>query len=179
MRKVHSITRSVSFLVILSFLFLVASPGYSQSLKGSSISGRILSSDQKVPITGAIVKAAEIESKKIYESKPTIENGYYEILGLEKGTYDIAVQIDNGLYIANKLLNIGEGEAHALSLALNETPPGQDEEITPEEFKKKKRGVGFWDNPLVAVIAIAGVALVVGLAIDQFTEDDEPSSPWQ
>lgn len=179
MKRKQGAYKFISFIALFSFLFLVTSPGYTQSQQGSRISGKILSSDKNTPIGGAIVKAAEIESKKIYESKPTIENGYYEILGLEKGTYDIAVQIDNGLYIANKLLNIGEGEAHTLSLALNETPPGQDEEITPEEFEKKSKKIGFWDNPLVAVIAITGVALVVGLAIDQFTEDDEPPSPWQ
>ncbi len=209
MKKVPSVARTISFLVIISFLSLVISPGYSQSLKGSSIKGRILSSDQNAPVAGAIVKAANIKSKKIYESKPTIENGYYEISGLQKGTYDIAVQMDEGLYVVNKLLNLGENKSHTLSLALKETPAtlqeeeekekkeeekakegeeqgkeeeGEEEEgeevITPEDEEMDEEKLGFWDNPVTASFAFAGIATVLGFGIEELTEEEERPSPF-
>jgi hypothetical protein len=208
MKKVLSATGFASFLVILVFLSLCASPGYAQSLEGTSISGRILSTDQAAPISGAIVKAADIKSKKIYESNPTAKNGYYEISGLESGTYDIAVQVDDGLYLVNKLLNLGTDQSHTLSLTLKENPAAsqegeektQEEEegekkkeegevveeggeegeetITPEDQEEEEEALGFWDNPLTATGAFIGIALVTSWGVDELTDEEKRASPF-
>ncbi len=206
MKKVPSATRIASFLIILAFISLIASPGYTQSLKGTSISGRILSSDQAAPIIGAIVKAADIKSKKIYESKPTAKNGYYEISGLESGTYDIAVQVDEGLYLVNKLLNLGENQSHTLSLTLKENPADpqeeektqekekakgeeedvekgedvgeEDEAVTAEDQDEEDEAVAFWDNPLTATLSFVGIALVTSWGVDELTEEEKRASPF-
>lgn len=207
MKKVPSATRIASFLVILAFISLIASPGYTQSLQGTSISGRILSSDQAAPIIGAIVKAADIKSKKIYESKPTAKNGYYEISGLGSGTYDIAVQVDEGLYLVNKLLDLGENQSHTLSLTLKENPADPqegeektqeeekgkgeeevgeegkdveegDETATPEDQDEEDEALAFWDNPLTATLSFVGIALVTSWGVDELTEEEKRASPF-
>lgn len=166
------------FMVIVSFLFMVGGPVYSDLQVGSSISGKILSPDKITPVAGAIVKAAEMESKKVYESQATAENGFYEITGLPKGTYDIAVQAEKGLYAVNKLLNVGEIESHSVSLVLNENPenPKEEKGEKPEGTEAKKGKPGFWNNPLTATLAVVGIAVVLGFAIEEITEE-EPISP--
>lgn len=194
MNKVPSATRIVSFLVIIAFLSLVASPGYTQFLEGTSISGRILSTDQAAPISGAIVKAADIKTKKIYESKPTAQNGYYEISGLESGTYDIAVQVSDGLFLVNKLFKLGKNQSHTLSLSLMENPEAlpEEEKNKEEEKGKKEEGeaegeeeeegedeaLGFWDNPLTATAAFVGIAIATSWGVEQITEEEKRASPF-
>jgi len=187
MSKASSIARTVSITVILSFLLLAVSPAFPQMQQGSSISGRILLADKKAPVAGAIVKAAEIESKKIFESGPTAPNGSYEIAGLSKGNYDVAVQIGNGLYVVNKILNVQENESYALSLTLQEDPKAQEEQkneekpaetppATTEEQKDSK--IGFWNNPLTATLTLVGIAIVTGYAIDEVTKEEKRPSPF-
>ncbi|MEW5806569.1 MAG: carboxypeptidase-like regulatory domain-containing protein [Acidobacteriota bacterium] len=183
MKRLMSVKKFFAFMVILSFIFMVASPGFSRQQTGSRVSGKILSSDKTTPVAGAIVKAAEIESKKVYESQPTTESGSYEISGLPKGTYDIAVQAEKGLYAVNKLLDVGMNESLSLSLALNENAenPGMAKGENTKEAKAKPAKTGFWNNPLTATLTLVGIAIVVGLAIDELTDEEEekPMSPWQ
>lgn len=192
MSKVSSASRTVSYVVILSFLLLIVSPVASQP-QGSSISGRILLSEGKTPVAGAIVKAAEIESKTIYESTPTAENGSYELSGLVEGRYDIAVQLGNGLYVVNRILSVAENESYALSLALQEKKEQEEQkegEVKEEEKKEgepvkkeekekeKERRLGFWENPLTATGTLIGIAALVSYGVNESTKEKKRPSPF-
>jgi hypothetical protein len=70
----------------------------------SSIKGKLTQGDKKQPIVGATVIAYHLSSAKTSRSQPTGSNGRFEILNLESGYYDLAVEY-NGLFVGNQVVN--------------------------------------------------------------------------
>jgi len=46
---------------------------------------------------------------------------------------------------------------------------------SPQEASEGKKGLSFWDNPLTATLIVLGAAVVVGVVVDELTDDDEAS----
>ena len=114
------------------------------SQQAAEIRGSVLAADGLTAIRGVSVKAANMETRQIYTSSVTGDNGGYRLSGLPAGSYDLAVETPQGLFAADKLIDAGAGTRTIVSLALRPTAqstppdpakPSDPTPATPDEPK--------------------------------------------
>jgi len=170
----------------------------------AEIQGSIFAADGLTAVSGVSVKAANLETRQVYTSGATSQDGAYKLTGLPDGTYDLAVQTGDGLYVADVLVEAKSSQPTLVSLALSpqlaaaapedegEEQPGEEEQTEmseeeaeettpaetpePEQKKKKKKGPGFWRSPTGAAIVIVVGAGLVGAAANSVADDSSTNS---
>jgi hypothetical protein len=107
---------------------------------------------------------------------PVAADGSFEATGVPAGQSELAIETSEGLYVVATPVAIAPGATRRVQLAYG----GRQDTSAPKpsENQKKKKGGGFWANPLSATLVIVGSAIVVGFAINQLTQsNNEPVSP--
>jgi hypothetical protein len=98
-----------------------------QPARSAEIRGNVLSADGLTGIAGVSVKAAHLETRQIFTSGNTLKDGTYTLAALPPGTYDLAVETPQGLYVADILVDAEPGRSSVVSLALRPAAPGQSD----------------------------------------------------
>jgi hypothetical protein len=139
------------------------------------------------PLVGARVIAFHVDEQKMYTSEPVGRNGHYELRGIPRGFYDIAVEVGPDIYVASEVAHIPPGAKLRLDFDLAPYPGG----VAPSDrgtfqgtgaagsglanTHRKPRGREFWFSPkgLVIMSGIGGAALL-GIALS--SSDNETSA---
>jgi hypothetical protein len=158
--------------------------------KGASeIVGKVIAADGKSAARGVRVLAYHLSSERTFASEPANSKGEFEIGGLPFGYYDLAVEAPDGLFVANRVLNVAPGSKAAVVFTL--TPyrgsTAQAARVWPDgdrpadgqaRFTEKARGRAFWRSPRgVAVLAAAGSVALLAIASSSDEVDSTPVVP--
>jgi len=138
-----------------------------------AIRGVIYREDDTTRIPGATVTAINVKTGRRYTSNFTGENGAYEVTGLPAGTYDVAIDTGDKIYVTDNLVELAENQRLYLSYSVSGgTPTAADTPIfkggakltftDPNAVPTSAPGgkKSFWKSP--GGIAIISV-LVVGV----------------
>jgi len=157
-------------LVAIGVVALLASPTLSSADRSGILSGRIL-----VTGNGSAAKAvwlADPDGGTVLQTIPVAADGSFRSAPLGAGRVAIAVETGEGLYTVDTPVAIAPGASRSLSIALR----GR-QDTKPDQNQKKKTGASIWNNPLVASLIVIGGAVVVGVAIDQLTNNENNKTP--
>ena len=173
---------------VLASVLLVVSPVLANTAPPppafAEIGGTVVGADGLTAVAGATVKAAHVESQKVYTSAATTRNGSYVLSGLPEGWYDVAVETPKGLFVASSLIRASAGQRSMASIALGATAPEAQEDPpadpnappaeppAPPEQQQKKKGTSFWKSPGGAAILIVGGSLLLAAAASSATDND-------
>jgi len=117
---------------VLASVLLVVSPVLAKTAPPppafAEIGGTVVGADGLTAVAGATVKAAHVESQKVYTSAATTRNGSYVLSGLPEGWYDVAVETPKGLFVASSLIRASAGQRSMASIALGATAPDAQED---------------------------------------------------
>src|SRR5262245_56051086 len=69
-----------------------------------AIRGLVFKGDDTTRLMGATVTAINTKTGRRYVSNHTGENGAYEVTGLPAGTYDIAIDVSERVYVTDNLV---------------------------------------------------------------------------
>jgi hypothetical protein len=122
------------------------------------------------PLEGARVLAADADRGEVHRSEPSGPDGGFTLSDLPPGTYDLAVQTDEGVWLVREPLYLVAGARRTLRIAVGEEPAsgtGAPEQASPS----------VWNNPFSAGAIVLGAAIVVGALVKRATEDEEPATP--
>ncbi len=141
----------------------------------ASIVGKVLAADGKSAARQVRVLAYHLSSERTFTSEPSNRKGEVQITGLPFGYYDLAVETPEGLFVANRVLNVAPASKSeaifilrpyrgaAVSEARNY--PGYDQLSQGEaRYREKAHGRAFWRSPR-GVAVLAGVGSAALLAI--------------
>jgi hypothetical protein len=159
-----------SVLVLTVQALWIPAPAGDQTV---SLAGMVVSSETEAPLVGARLHVGDPTSGHVFTTQPTTEDGSFRLEKLPAASYRLAVEIEGGLYVVEAPVKLAPGEARSVTVAINPQSapsPGEQQE------KKKKKGAGFWNNPVTASLVIIGSATVLGLLINEGT-DDPVASP--
>ncbi len=172
----------------------------------AEIGGTVVGADGLTAVAGATVKAAHIESQKVYTSAATSPNGSYILSGLPEGWYDVAVETPKGQFVSSSLIRTSAGHRAVASIALGataptaeDTPPADPNAPAPEppkeeppqgdppadpnapapppEQQSKKKGGGFFKSPGGAALLIVFGSLGLAAAASSATDNDIDIDP--
>lgn len=83
-----------------------------------SIRGVIYRDDDTTRIMGASVTAINVKTGRRYTSNYTGDNGAYEVTGLPAGTYDVAIEVGDKVYVTDNLVELAESQRLYLSYSV-------------------------------------------------------------
>jgi hypothetical protein len=181
------------FSLILSStpISLAQSAASGQGPTTAGLEGKVFGPDRVTPVAGAVVRTVRGDGVQVYSSLPTDAKGNYSISHITLGSYDVVVEVPDGVYVVEKTLGFTEAKTYGLSLA---TVPSENVvKVVPSIDKpvkgyawtmegKSTAGGGFWKSPGgIAIIAGGAVALIL-LALSGGDNNDDggsgsPSTP--
>ena len=139
-----------------------------------TITGHVLAAGSLAPLKGVQVHVGDPKTGEVRSSTATGDDGSFSVSGLAPSKYEIAVQSSQTLYVAGGSVALAAGETRAVQVAVNQqTAP------SPNDKEKKDRGgTAWWNNPFTATLIVLGSAVLIGVLVDQATDDEEtPASP--
>ena len=185
-----ALRRATALPLILAFLLAVPPAVFAedgQEGTTSEISGRVLDTAGE-PLAGAKVIAYHLSSEETYISTVTNAKGQYEILNLPYGYFDVAVEAEDGLYLASQVVNVAPSSQTVMTLNLSQFTPEQaaDARTFPASdaapvglasVEEKPKGADFWKSGTgIGIIAGVGGALLLTLILTS-GDDDETVPP--
>ena len=169
---------------------LAQSTASGQGATTASLEGRVFGADRVTPVAGAVVRAVRGDGVQVYSSLPTDAKGSYSISHVTLGSYDVVVEMPDGIYVVEKTLAISEAKPYGLSLAtvpsenVEKRVPSIDKPIKGYAWTlegKSAGGGGVWKSPggiaIIAGGAIALVALILSASDDDNNDDGGSGSP--
>ncbi|HUD70796.1 MAG TPA: carboxypeptidase-like regulatory domain-containing protein [Dongiaceae bacterium] len=88
-----------------------------------TIRGIIYRGDDTTRVMGATVTAINVNTGRRYTSNYTGENGAYEVTGIPAGTYDIAIDSGDKVYVSDSLVDLAESQKLYLSYSVSGGEP--------------------------------------------------------
>ena len=181
--------RCASILFLVLSLVLSSSPeclaqeaASGQGPTTAGLEGRVFGPDRVTPISGAVVRAVRGDGVQVYSSLPTDAKGNYSISHMSPGSYDIVVEMPDGVFVVEKSLGVTEAKTYGLSLAtvpsenVEKRVPSIDKPVKgyawTMEAKSPKAG-GFWKSPGGIAIIAGGAIALVALALSGGNGDDD------
>lgn len=173
-------TKSPAVRILASILVLVFPLTATPLLAGvgtASISGTLFSAATSTPLAGARLHLKDAATGGSYVSSPAGIDGAFDVANLPASSYRIAVESNGGLYVVDTPVKLDAGAPRHLRLAVRTTGRGRsgraDSGAKAEEANKNgAQDTSFWSNPLTATLLVVGGAILVGVIVDQATDDD-------
>jgi len=149
----------------------------------SKIRGKVLDADGK-SVRGARVLAYHLSSERLFSSERTRRSGEYRIAQVPYGYYDLAIETPDGLFVANRVVNVAPSASAVVTFTILPFDPSTAEltrkhpasEADPAglaELQSKPRGREFWRSPAgVAVLAGVGGGALLAIAATSDSEND-------
>ncbi len=152
--------------------------------------GRIFQ-DGEMPQSSATVRAYHLGSGQVFSAITSPESGSYILTGLPDGSFEISIEIDNGIYYAPELVNLSGGmrALGTYSLLPGELPSALVERLTQRnldlefalgiaKMDTQYQGKPFWTTGAgVATIVLSSIGGIV--ILNEILDDDDgsPSGP--
>jgi hypothetical protein len=163
--------------------------GAAAELPGTArLSGRIVGPDAKRAVGTARVLAYHLTSRHVFDSAPAKPNGDYEIRGLPFGYFDLAVETPEGLWLADRVVNLPPAGKLELTLTVGGAsapigvPPGRvwpgGGALAPVgalQVRAAPRGRDFWRSPK-GIALVTGIVAVTLLAIASSGNDSSSNA---
>jgi hypothetical protein len=139
-----------------------------------AIKGTLYQADAKTELAGAKVTVVNVKTGEKFTSNVTGENGNYEVRDLPAGSYDVVIEIDGTVFVADNLVDLSHNDT--MSLDYNVTPQRPANRVVkgvpkPQGAAQEAGGSsapagyhGFWGSAggialIVVLVAGAGVAI--------------------
>ncbi|NIM01263.1 MAG: hypothetical protein GTO30_10430 [Acidobacteria bacterium] len=147
------IRRALAFPLAIA-TFFVASVAPVVHAEDALLAGRVMETDGFTPRSGVVVALVDEESRTIYRSEPTDQDGTFRIDTAPAGGYKLLAETDDGAFLASNDFQLGAGENKPVALKL--TPGASNSTIAPGQAGA---GASWWQW------AIAGSIIILGLLV--------------
>ena len=138
----------------------------------ASLTGRVVLAGVQAPIVAGKVHVGDPRTGQIATADLSRE-GTFTVAGLAPGAYQVAVESGGVLNVASNPVLLGPDQNKAVQIAVDPKLRQENDPMPPAEPKKKDSGQSFWNNPLTATAIVVVSAVVVGIAIDGLSDDDD------
>jgi hypothetical protein len=141
----------------------------------AGLTGVIRGAD-RTPLAGARLLAAHTAKGRVYRSAPSSNEGSFTLSELEPGSYALAVETDGGVYLVRDSLPLVAGVQRTVQISVG-AEPFSDGESPVAGHASAGQAANIWNNPLSAGALVLGIAIVVGVLINNATDDELASTP--
>lgn len=161
-------SKGVAVVALVTFVIFCSNYIFAAKANTGNLIGFVYAEDGTTPVEGAVLKARNISTGKVYKSTKTDELGMFKI-ELDHGTYIAGVSTKEGDFNLNGLIGIKANETAKISLALK---PG----ATPPAAGAAAGGLAaFFTSGIGIALIIAATAAILYLVVSLTEKEPEPS----
>ncbi len=188
MLQTHRVRRLLAVLIATSLAVPAWTQEYAEdpAVSGDTLPrtgrarGKVLDSTTGKGVPGVVVFSYHLDTGTVFSSEETGDKGRYRIDGLPLGWHDLYIESPEGLFLANRVINVpprGEVEIDMTLTRFEDKPgswwvgkrrdvPGHDESAVGEaRLNRSAKGRSFWKTPAgIALIAGGGALVILGVA---------------
>lgn len=179
MRVKGSVARILASTLIVMFPLAAMPPAIAAS-GGAAISGTVFSASSSTPLAGARLFLKDPATGASYVSSVSGADGAFDAVSVPASSYRVAIEADGALYVVDAPVTVPAGSSRHLRVAIREAGRGRggraDSEMPDSDKKKEEKDTSFWSNPLTATLIVVGGAILVGVIVDQATNDDDQAA---
>ena len=135
----------------------------------AALSGVIRSAADRTPLAHARLLVADRENGEVTRSEWTAADGNFSIARLDPGRYDLAVEVEGGLYLIRAPIDLMPGVNRAVQIAVG-IAEREDDGNAREPLPSS------WDNPAAAGAIVLGLAILIGVLVKNATADEVTST---
>jgi hypothetical protein len=139
----------------------------------AALSGVIRSAADQSPLADVRLLVVDRESAEVTRSEWTVADGNFSIAELDPGRYDLAVEVQGGLYLIRAPLDLMPGVQRAVQIAVGIVEP-EDDKTDNENTRAPLPSA--WDNPVAAGAIVLGLAILIGVLVKNATGDEITST---
>ena len=141
----------------------------------ASVTGVIRGADE-APLAGARLLATTSTEGPVFRSEPTTQEGTFTLSGLAPGSYRLGVEVAGGIYLIESPLPLAGGVRRTVQIAVAATTdaPG----AAGATGVANEPAASAWDNPFAAAAIVLGLAIVVGVLVNNATDDEQAGSDF-
>lgn len=143
----------------------------------ASLTGRIVDAGTRAPLAGATVLLVDPTTRTSHRSNPTDGEGTFSVPALPAAAYEVAVQAAGTVHVLEGSLRMAAGQARTLELVVAQTDDPTDDGVE-DPVPPQRRLATIWSKPGAATAIVLGAAVVVGIAVDQLSDDEPAASPF-
>ena len=156
-----------------------------------AIRGTLYQADEKTPLAGAKVSVINVKTGQKFTSAVTKDNGSFEVSGLPAGTYDVVIEIDTTVFVADNLVDLKQNEGLSRSYNVIPERPANRNVAGMPKAQGSAEAVGsageapgrhhsFWGSAdgivLISVLAI-GAGVLIANSNNNNDNNASPSAP--
>lgn len=162
---------AAALLVLMPSLGVPVAAGADQA----GLAGVVISSADRTPLSGARVHVSDSGNGSLFSSVATDAEGRFGLDGLPASSYEVAVEVDGGLYLVGARVELAPGQTRDVDLAID------DRQRTPRINAKAGTGaaISVWNNPATAALIVLGSAFVVGAIVENEIDDEDEEDSTQ
>ena len=176
-----SAARILASALIVTFPLPVTPPALAATADGTAaISGTLFSATSSTPLAGARLHLKDPVTGASFVSSVAGADGAFDLENVPASSYHLAVESNCSLYVVDAPVRLDADATRHVRVAVRETGRGRGgraDSETPDADKKEGKEKSFWTNPLTATLLVVGGAILVGVIVDQATNEDAPASP--
>lgn len=153
-------------------VILIGGTGAFASSTPAALQGTITVKGGTAPVAGAVLLVGNPRDGSVVPSAPADAQGRFTVQDLPPATYRVAVRQGESLWVVDAPVTLAPGQMRELTVGIN-----PQQAPSPKEAQKQSHSdnMSFWNNPLTASLLVVGAAILVGVAIDAASDDDEPT----
>jgi hypothetical protein len=150
----------------------LSAPGFAARAEPASggLTGVIRTADRS-PLAGARLLAAQADDGEVFRSEPTTGDGSFTLSDLPPGSYSLAVEIDDGIYLVQDPLPVVAGVKRVVQIAVGVEPSGSTGSVASATAGETPTP-SVWSNPYSAGAIVLGLAIIVGVLVKNVTDDE-------
>jgi hypothetical protein len=163
--RFRSLAASTAIAALVWYLSVPLTPAGSLASWG----GRVFESDRATPREGVVVSLADGQGERTVRSTPTRKDGAFAIDEAPVGTYHLAVETSEGVFLSSEPLQLRAGTNPPMALTLTAGP------VHASQQQGLGGGDGFSSRTEYIIAGVIGLAAL--LVINEVIDDDSESSP--
>jgi len=153
---------------LIATLPMMLQPVAAQEL--TPMQGSVFAGKAGHPLVGARVHLVQSGTERVFTSSLTDVEGRFEMEGLPAAAYEVAIEIDGGVYLVEQPVVVTAGSGAKLNLLVPQLADAAN-----AKPRVVAGAAGFMSNPLAASLMVVGSALSIGALIDASSSDDDAS----
>jgi hypothetical protein len=129
----NCLRKALALVLVLGLIGILPAGAWAQEqtapASANILMGKVFMKDGNVPMGGATIRAYHLLTGNVFSGMTSPETGSYLLSALPDGSFEISIQIDEGVYYLEQVLTISGGVRNFMSISTEIGPLAEELQV--------------------------------------------------